>query len=119
MVDPETMCRKHLLGEHVETHMYHGSMRKRIALLGYLEGNLLEPASLAQRHDALAAEMVRRGYNHKSPMDGADASRAASAYLSNMEMATVVDVEMAKAELHLRCPACKELWDIKREGRTY
>lgn len=66
MVSPKTMCRKHLLGEHVECHMLLGSL-KRNKKLGKLE-EFVEPRMLQKRHDALAKEMLRRGYKHKSPL---------------------------------------------------
>lgn len=68
MVDPKVMCRQHLLGEHVETHMFVGTILKGKKLTGYLNNRLLETHNLRERHDELAAEMVRRGMNHKSPL---------------------------------------------------
>lgn len=69
MVDPAIMCRKHLLGEHVELHMFVGSFKKGISIDGYINNNLLELKEVNNRHDTLADEMVRRGYNHKSPLE--------------------------------------------------
>lgn len=112
LVDPQTMCRKHLLGEHVEMHMYIGSLSKGIKATRYLEGNLLEPAVLESRHDELAAEMVHRGYNHSSPVDR-DKLREALRRLSNFEAAIVIDREKAKADLHGRCPECAKLYRLK------
>ncbi len=68
MVNPRSMCRRHLLGEHVECHMFLGTLRKGLSLGGYFAHNCLEPASLKARHEQLAAEMVRRGYRHGSPL---------------------------------------------------
>ena len=68
MVDPKKMCRKHLLGEHVEIHMMAGTLLKGRSIDGFLERGLLEPQSARKRHDALAAEMQARGYNHASPL---------------------------------------------------
>lgn len=116
LVDPATMCRKHLLGEHVEMHMYLGSMLRRGQMTGYLEGNLLEPAVLFSRHEELAAEMASRGYKHASPMDEVAATQAPTAYLSNFEMATVIDKTAAMTELHNRCPECAKLWKEKNHA---
>jgi pyrimidine dimer DNA glycosylase len=71
-VDPSLLCRQHLLGEHRELHAvwailaddrrgyrHHPETRR-------WEGRL--PA-LARRHDALVAEMRRRGFAHRSPLD--------------------------------------------------
>jgi hypothetical protein len=68
MADPKKMCRQHLLGEHLECHMFAGSMRKGLKIDGYIKNNFLEPASLKKRHDELAEEMKRRGYKHRSPL---------------------------------------------------
>lgn len=41
MVPPELMCRQHLLGEHVELHMFVGAINKGtsvVTLPGYCEG---------------------------------------------------------------------------------
>jgi hypothetical protein len=61
MVDTTTMCRKHLLGEHVETHMILGTLKSGIRLDGYARNNLLELKSFKKRHDKIAVEIVRRG----------------------------------------------------------
>jgi len=108
LVDPATMCRKHLLGEHVEMHMYIGSLAKGVKATGYLDGNLLEPAVLQERHDALATEMTRRNYIHKSPIDQVKLQTGLR-HLSNFERATVIDKEAARVELHRRCSECSSL----------
>ena len=102
MVDPATMCRQHLLGEHVETHMFAGTIRREISLDGYVRNNLVETASLAARHDALAAEMTRRGYRHNSPMHYAD----------DLGLGRI-DRQASDRELRRRCPDC-----AAREGET-
>jgi hypothetical protein len=68
MVNPSLMCRKHLLGEHVELHMAGAWIAKGKSVAGWAESNCLEPLSIGIRHSALAAEMRNRGYNHKSPL---------------------------------------------------
>ena len=68
MVPPEILCRKHLLGEHVEMHMFLAHLNKKRGIQGYLKNNCLEPRSIFQRHEDLAQELTNRGYNHKSPM---------------------------------------------------
>lgn len=115
LVDPEVMCRKHLLGEHVEMHMYLGSMKQRKAMLGYLAKNLLEPSVLYNRHEELAAEIERRGWKHNSPMDPAEVS-SATRYLGNYAMSIAVDKKAALDELHLRCPDCRRMWKAKYEA---
>ena len=71
-MDPALLCRSHLLGEHRELHGLWNILTLR--LKGYSrhpetlrwEGRL---AALFQRHEALVAEMARRGYRHRSPLD--------------------------------------------------
>ena len=68
MVSPKIMCRKHLLGEHVECHMLLSVLRIGNSIKGYIRNNCVEPHSIKIRHDQLAQEMINRKYNHKSPM---------------------------------------------------
>src|ERR1700758_1985060 len=68
MTDVTKMCRQHLLGEHVEHHMFVGAINKGIDVTGYATRGLLELINLQDRHAAIAAEMIRRGYNHHSPL---------------------------------------------------
>ena len=68
MVDPKIMCRKHLLGEHVELHMMVGHLRLGRKVDGFVAHNCVEPTAISARHKALAKEMARRGYQHASPL---------------------------------------------------
>ena len=69
---PEILCRQHLLGEHRELHGLWNILTQ--GKKGYREhpetkrwaGRL---AALYSRHDALVAEMHRRGYRHHTPLD--------------------------------------------------
>ena len=66
------LCRQHLLGEHRELHGLWNVIT--LGKTGYREhpetkrwiGQL---AALYSRHEALVAEMHRRGYRHKTPLD--------------------------------------------------
>lgn len=70
-VDPQKLCRKHLLGEHREIHALFTILNEnRTGYRNHPEtlrwvGKL--PA-LTHRHDRVVAEMLRRGYNHLSPL---------------------------------------------------
>jgi hypothetical protein len=110
MVDPRIMCRKHLLGEHVECHMFLGTMKRHISLKGYVEKNCFEPKSLQERHDDLAKEMVeRRKYKHNSPLLGVDAEFRQLP----MEIADAkVDVVASGIDLIERCPECRRRYDV-------
>ena len=68
LVNPKLLCRKHLLGEHVECHMFVGTILKSKSLNGYFQNGLLEVHSLKKRHLQLAQEMIVRGYKHKSKL---------------------------------------------------
>lgn len=98
MVDPVLLCRKHLLGEHVETHMAAGCVRRGKTLGRFLADGLVDPTRLLERHDLLAAEMVRRGYRHQSPLQE---------YVYGGPPVTI-DVEANLLDLAHRCPECAE-----------
>ncbi len=71
-IDPALLCRSHLLGEHRELHGLWNILTRGLA--GYAahpetrrwRGKL---AALYRRHEALVAEMARRGDQHASPLD--------------------------------------------------
>jgi hypothetical protein len=67
-VNPERMCNQHLLGEHVECHMFVGTLNKNKSVKGYIEKGLLEIHNLKKRHDEISKEMEKRGMNHKSKL---------------------------------------------------
>ncbi len=110
MVDPKMMCRKHLMGEHVEMHMFLGSMLKGISMKGYCDNNLMEPAQLKARHDALVEEMLARGYNHKSPMRQGDFGVGLFKMPEPLR-SVKIDPVPAAADLFGRCPECAALRD--------
>lgn len=110
MVDPKIMCRKHLLGEHVEHHMFVGSLRKKLSMDGYVANNLMEPLSLNKRHDALVVEMLARGFKHHSPLDW---SSHELDYLPDEIILAKVDSEAALSDLLDRCPECKARWETQ------
>jgi FtsZ-binding cell division protein ZapB len=66
--NPKLMCRKHLLGEHVESHMFVGAINKHKNINGHIKKGQVEIHNLKERHEQLAKEMKKRGYNHKSPL---------------------------------------------------
>lgn len=112
MVDPKVMCRKHLLGEHVEMHMFLGSMLKGTSMKGYCDNNLMEPQQLKARHDALVVEMEARGYNHKSPMSQSDFSTGL--FLMPITLQTVkIDPVPAAADLFGRCEECSVMYNLQ------
>lgn len=106
LVDPKIMCQKHLCGEHLELHMTIGTIKKGIKIDGYLKNNLLEPRSIYERHKILAEEMLRRGYNHKSPLNESDCECILN--LKNEQQYWEIDKESALNDLISRCPECEK-----------
>lgn len=106
LCDPKIMCQKHLCGEHLEMHMFLGSLKKRTKVDGYIKNNLFEPRSLYQRHKDLANEMIKRGYKHKSPLNEINCSLVLN--LSNEQQYWEIDKKSALKELINRCPNCYE-----------
>lgn len=103
MVNPEILCRQHLLGEHLETHMFLTVIKEGKNLDGYIKGNLLEAESLFGRHMVLSNEMISRGYNHKSPM--------ADFVVPFKYKDSKVDDEKSLLELLSRCSECKKRYE--------
>lgn len=103
MVKPEYMCRKHLFGEHLETHMFIGSIKKGTSLKGYIENGLVDTSRIKRRHDALAKEIVDRGFTHKSPLEYEDTLKVGS-----------VNVETSMNVLRSRCDLCNRR--MKKRG---
>lgn len=95
-INPNFLCDKHLLGEHVEMHMFAGVIRKGTSIKGYIERGLVNPARIKERHDELAKEMIRRGMNHQSPLP----------YLPDMPNLPINTVQ-SKKELARRCQNCR------------
>jgi hypothetical protein len=98
MVTPRIMCRQHLLGEHVEIHMFIGTINRGKQVKGYLEKGLLEVHSLYSRHEELVEEMKRRGYNHHSKVE--------EKWKTAQKLGTV-DRKKSLEELLNRCTRCK------------
>lgn len=107
MVPPRTMCRRHLLGEHVECHMLLGALRQRRSMRGYLERRLYFPEQLAKRHAELAREMRWRGFAHRSPLTAADERAVTVGGLRQYW-----PVYTGEVELRRRCRACALLRNI-------
>ena len=104
MLDPALLCRKHLLGEHGEIHKHIPSFRK-----GYNVDGRFKPVAQIQlnaiesRHDDLAAEIQKRGYNHNSPL--LNIPNLSLTYPQYYDK--VVDIEISKKDLIERCLECR------------
>ena len=95
-IDPKKLCRNHLMGEHVEMHKLVGNLTKGRSIQGYIDLGLVEVHNIRKRHDELAVEMKRRGYNHKSPLPGFKVYKAGK-----------VDPARNRIDLRSRCKNCK------------
>ena len=99
MVNVRILCRKHLMGEHGEIHKH-----KHVFVKGHsIEGRKgqIEPLSMKKRHDTLAEEMIRRGFNHKSPYENPD--------LSGYDLkGFIVNTKESLKELTSRCSECEK-----------
>lgn len=102
MVEPELMCRKHLMGEHVELHMFVGTINKGNKLDGYVRNKLVEVHNIERRHNDLVNEMEKRGYNHKSKLPK-----------FKVFILGKVDIDDNVEELNKRCLECRRLQNEK------
>ncbi len=96
-VNPGYLCNQHLLGEHVEMHMFAGTIARGRSIAGYLAKGLVNPCRIKTRHDLLAAELKKRGMNHHSPLEME--CRSLSEVTLNLDLNT--------RELRRRCPVCR------------
>ncbi len=76
-LEPERLCRQHLLGEHRELHgLWEILVKNKKGYARHPEterwrGKL---KALYRRHEALVAEMEIRGYRHGSPLPESEAT---------------------------------------------
>lgn len=113
MLPPEMLCRKHLLGEHVECHMLLGCLQKGKSIQGFIDKGLVEVHHLEERHLRLASEMVSRGYNHNSPFPPMEELEPL------LYRAGKVDVARSAEELSRRCKDCAKLIDLVMADRHW
>lgn len=112
MVNPAILCTKHLGGEHLEIHMFLGTLRKKMKVSGYIKNNLLEPLSLHQRHDVLASELVRRKFmkekkhiEHATPISEQEVLQCIQ-YLDEESRNHRINNQDSLLDLIYRCPQC-------------
>lgn len=96
-ISPECLCDKHLLGEHVEMHMFVGTINKGVSIQGYINNKLVNPRFIKLRHSKIAAEMERRGIKHQSPLPEYKEHRFRS-----------LDISGNILDLMSRCPECQK-----------
>jgi hypothetical protein len=105
-VSPRHLCRQHLLGEHRELHGLWNILVVHRGTGGYSRHPetlrwVGKTRALFERHEQLVAEMERRGYQHRSPLDRAAASgaRIQDAFIDSRE-----EQEHLLAEKLCDCP---------------
>lgn len=96
-VPPHAMCNQHLLGEHLEMHMFKGCLNRGKSIKGYIKKGLVNTGQITDRHNALASEMIARGMRHKSPLR-----------IMPLCPEGHVDSQKNLAELARRCTKCRE-----------
>jgi hypothetical protein len=99
-IDPKLMCNKHILGEHLEMHMFIGSINKGKSITGFIETGLVEVGNIKIRHDELVSEMESRGVKHRTRIIDV-----------NLNPQGKVNSVMNKKILSDRCSNCKKRID--------
>lgn len=103
-IDPSYLCKKHLIGEHGEIHKHRHNFIKKHKITKRISPIVqIEPENMQKRHDELANEMIKRGYNHNSPYEQPDIS-----YLPINERYAKIDIINSINDLSNRCPECKK-----------
>ena len=103
LVPPKLMCKQHLLGEHLEAHIFVSKMEKHYKLDGFIKGSMFFGAEyIKQRHD----ELARYISGHKTPLD-----------ISHIDLELYPPIEItwnhtlkSAIDLVTRCDRCKSLW---------
>jgi hypothetical protein len=104
-VKPELMCNQHLLGEHVEMHMFVGTLNKGKSIKGYIDKGLVEVHNLRKRHDEIAKEMKKREFSHCSPLKKFKENEIGK-----------VNIKENLRELRKRCEKCRDIQKNKMKG---
>lgn len=98
-VDPKHLCKDHLLGEHKEMHQEVGTLLNHphgeAIVQGHAEKGQVDTSMIQERHDELVEELLRRGYNHDSPMDYDDEHDLGE-----------IDLDYNRRDLKNRCDDC-------------
>lgn len=114
MVDPQILCKQHLMGEYREHFAIAGSMRLKRNIFGYIRNNLIEPKSIQQRYNSLRSEMISRGYKPVKEFISPDIS-----YLPKQVQNYKVDADSALVDLLSRCTDCKNNHLLVNNPDTY
>ncbi|RRJ34245.1 hypothetical protein EIK79_00065 [Halocatena pleomorpha] len=101
-VPPEILCDDHLRGEHAEHHQLVGTILNHphgeAIAAGHAEEGNIDTTRVEDRHDELAEEMERRGFDHESPLEYDGPTFGLGA----------IDVDHNRSDLLNRCNKCRE-----------
>ena len=89
--------------------MFIGTFKRQLQINGYIKNNLVEPLSIQERHDVLVEEILRRGFNHNSPMSF---DPNILNYLPKEKREVKVNVVNALDDLIRRCPVCRARYQV-------
>lgn len=106
LVDPEILCRQHLLGEHKELHQLLGHIEAENmgSIEGHAEKGQIDTSLIEKRHDKLVEEMKDRGFNHDSPLE----------YEDNLNLGEI-DVDANIEDLIERCEGCRKRYEERKK----
>lgn len=102
MVDPEILCRQHLLGEHKELHQLLGNIEAENmgSIEGHADRGQIDTSLIKERHEKLVEEMKNRDYNHQSPLE----------YEDDLDLGEI-DIDANVEDLIDRCDKCRERYE--------
>lgn len=105
MLNPQMLCRQHLVGQHLECHMVLGILNKKLNVDGYVQSNCLEIPSIQSYHDDCVIEMLKRNYNHNSPIQSINPNIL---QYYNKYVNILVDRQKSLNLLLSRCSLCRQ-----------
>ena len=94
------LCRQHLIGDHGELHKHLHVFIRKYSIAG--RRGQISPLYMKSWHNALAAEMTNRGYNHKSKFQQPNLT-----YLPYEDLVGKANEEEVLEKLQ-NCPECRK-----------
>lgn len=99
--DPRLMCKQHILGEHLEAHIFVSKMQKETSLKGFRKGSMFFGAEFVKsRHDKIAKLLKQP---HKTPLFIGELEIKNYPYIAP----TLYDLTKSMEDLLGRCEECK------------
>ena len=109
LVPLHLLCRQHFLGYHRELHTMWRTIElgKYNLIHGHTKLNQIDVSKIISEHKLCELEMIRRNYNHKSPIPDY-ASCVIQDFIDKFGI-VAVDLEYSLIDLRERCEECKKL----------